>query len=189
MHQASSTRANHQVRQFLAVLLAALLAAPAATARDIHDWSNVKKLNPGTAVHVQLWSGENLAGELDAASDSTLRLSVSDSTAPQTGWSRTLDRAKIHRVARIRHRDLPNPNHWLIGGAVAGGIAGIAVGAAKDAKQGNNGRWIVDGFGGAVLGFVAALAVVGGVLVVKTVSNSTHVRVVYEDAGNPPPPQ
>ncbi len=186
MHAMHPTQPVHRIRQFLAILLAALLAAPAATARNIHDWSNVKKLIPGTPVRIQLWSGENLAGELDAASDSTLRLSVADSTTPQTGWSRTLDRAKIHRVARIRRSDPPNPNHWMIGGALAGGVAGIAVGAAKDAKQGNNGRWIVDGFGGAVLGFVAALAVVGAVLVAKTVSNSTHVRVVYEDPGNPP---
>jgi len=178
----------HATRPFLAVLLAALLAAPALPARENHDWANVKKVKPGTPVRVQLWSGESLGGELDAVSDSTLRLSVTDSSAPQTGWSRTLDRASIHRVARTRRNDPPDPNHWLIGGAVAGGIAGVAVGAAQDAKRGTNGRWLVGGFAGAVIGFMAAVAVVGGVLVVKTVRNSSHVRVVYEDASPPPPP-
>jgi hypothetical protein len=183
-----STQPVHRIRQFLAIILAALLAAPALPARDIHDWANLKKVKLGTPVHVQLWTGETLGGELDAVSDSTVRLSVADSSAPQAGWSRTVDRASIHRVARVRHTDPPNPNHWLIGGAVAGGIAGIAAGAVQDAKHGNNGRWVVDGFAGAVLGFVAAVAVVGGVLVVKTVSSSSHVRVVYEDSGAPPPP-
>jgi hypothetical protein len=177
------------MRQILAVLLAALLAAPAISARDAHDWANVKKLNPGTPVRVLLWSGESLGGELDAVSDSTLRLSVADSSAPQTGWSQTLDRASIHRVSRARRNDPPNPNHWLIGGAVAGGAAGVIVGAVQDARRGTSGRWLLGGFGGAVLGFVAAVAAVGTVAIAKTARNASHVRVVYEDAGAPPPSQ
>lgn len=177
------------MRQILAILIAALLAAPAISARDAHDWANVKKLNPGTHVRVLLWSGESLGGELDAVSDSTLRLSVADSSVAQTGWSRTLDRAGIHRVSRVRRNDPPNPNHWLIAGAVAGGAAGVAVGAVQDAKRGTSGRWLLDGFGGAVLGFVASVAVVGTVAIVKTARNSSHVRVVYEDGGTPPPSQ
>jgi hypothetical protein len=174
------------MRQILAILLAALLAAPALSARDNHDWANVKKLNPGTPVRVLLWSGESLGGELDAVSDSTLRLSVADSSAPQTGWSRTLDRASIHRVSRSRRNDPPNPNHWLIGGAVAGGAAGVVAGAVQDAKNGTNGRWVLGGFAGAVFGFLAAVAAVGTVAIVKTARNASYLRVVYEDGGAPP---
>src|SRR5277367_2277997 len=168
------------MRQILAVLLAALLAAPALPARDNHDWANVEKVKLGTHVRVLLWSGESLGGELDAVSDSTLRLSVADRSAPQTGWSRTVDRASIHRIARVRQNELPNPHHWLVAGAVAGGVAGVATGAVQDARHGDNGRWIVDGFAGAVAGFLAAVAVVGAVAIVKTARNSSHVRVVYE---------
>jgi outer membrane usher protein FimD/PapC len=178
---------THPTRQILAILLAALLAAPAVPARDAHDWANVKKLNPGTPVRVLLWSGESLGGELDAVSDSTLRLSVADRSAPQTGWSRTLDRASIHRVSRARHNDPPNPKRWLIGGTVAGGAAGIAVGAAQDANRGTTGRWLLGGFAGAVLGFLAAVAAVGTVAIVKTARNASQVRVIYEDGGAPPP--
>jgi hypothetical protein len=59
----------------------------------------------------------------------------------------------------------------------------------QDAKRGTSGRWLVGGFGGAVLGFVASVAVVGTVAIVKTARNSSHVRVVYEDGGTPPPSQ
>jgi hypothetical protein len=180
------THAMHRTRPFLAVLLAVLLTAPAVPARDNHDWTNVKKVKPGTPLRVQLWSGENLGGELDAVSDSTLRLSVADSGAPQTGWSRTLDRVSIHRVSRARRNAPPNPNHWLIGGAVAGGVAGIAVGAMQDGKRGTSGRWLLGGFAGAVLGFVAAVAAVGTVAIVKTARNASQVRIIYEDEGAPP---
>jgi hypothetical protein len=173
-------------RPLLAVLLATLLAAPAVPARENHDWADVRKVKPGTAVRVLLWSGESLGGELDAVSDSTLRLSVADSSAPQAGWSRTLDRASIHRVSRARRNDPPNPSHWLVGGAVAGGVAGVAVGAVQDAKHGANGRWLLGGFAGAVLGFVAAVAAVGAVAIVKTARNASQVRVIYEDGGVPP---
>jgi len=177
------------MRQILAVLLAALLAAPALPARDNHDWANVEKVKLGTHVRVLLWSGENLGGELDAVSDSTLRLSVADSSAPQSGWSRTLDRGSIHRVSRARRNDPPNPHPWLIGGAVAGGVAGVAVGAVQDAKRGTNGRWLLGGFAGAVFGFVAAVAAVGTVAIVKTARDASHVRLLYEDPGAPPPSQ
>jgi hypothetical protein len=87
---------------------------------------------------------------------------------------------------RARRNDPPNPSHWLVGGAVAGGVAGVAVGAVQDAKHGANGRWLLGGFAGAVLGFVAAVAAVGAVAIVKTARNASQVRVIYEDGGVPP---
>lgn len=71
-------------------------------------------------------------------------------------------------------------------GAVAGGAIGVGTGAIGDAKHGNNGRWLVDGFAGAVLGFFASCAVLAGVAVVHAAQLPRHTKVIYED-NNPPP--
>jgi len=175
------------MRRTLIALLIALLIVPDLPARTNHDWDNVKKIKPGTTLEIQLKSGDQLYGELDQVSDSGLRIYAADDKSAQTNWHRDLDRNQIRRIVRFRRSsDLPNPSRWMAIGAVAGGAIGVGAGAIGDAKHGNNGRWLVDGFAGAVLGFFASCAVLAGVAVVHAAQLPRHTKVIYED-NNPPP--
>ena len=174
------------MRRTLIALLVALLMVPDLPARTNHDWDNVKKIKPGTILEIQLKSGDHVYGELDQVSDSALRIYAADNNSAQTNWQRDLDRKQIQRIVRFRRSsDLPNPAHWMAIGTVAGGAIGVGAGAIGDAKHGNNGRWLVDGFAGAVLGFFASCAVSAGVAVVHAAQLPHHTNVIYED-NNPP---
>ena len=74
----------------------------------------------------------------------------------------------------------------MIAGAAAGGAAGVGVGIARDAKYGNNGRWVVDGFAGAVLGFFGSCVALAGVAAFHLTQSPGHHKVIYEDDGPPP---
>ena len=175
------------MRRTLIALLIALLFVPNLPARTNHDWDNVKKVKPGTTLEIQLKSGDELYGELDQVSDSSLRIYAAGNNSAQTNWQRDLDRNQIRRIIRFRRSsDFPNPARWMAIGAVAGGAIGVGAGAIGDAKHGNNGRWLVDGFAGAVLGFFASCAVLTGVAVVHVAQLPRHTKLIYED--NSPPP-
>jgi hypothetical protein len=175
------------MRRTLIALLIPLLLVPDLPARSNHDWDNVKKVKPGTTLEIQLKSGDQLYGELDQVTDSGLRFYSVDPNFPQTNWQRDLARNQIRRIVRFRRSsDLPNPKHWMAIGAVAGGAIGVGAGATGDARHGNNGRWLIDGFAGALLGFFASCAVLTGVAVVHAAQLPRHTRVIYED--NSPPP-
>ena len=59
-----------------------------------------------------------------------------------------------------------------------GGAVGATAGAIQDATQGNNGRVLTKGLGGAGMGFFGSCAALAGVGVVATVR---HDKFVYED--------
>ena len=170
------------MRRILVTVLTALLLVPTLPARGKRDWENVKKLKAGAAVEVSLWTGESLSGEVEGVSDTGMQIAaVGGNIDPRVGWLRDFDRANIRSVARTREHRLPDSKRWLIAGTLAGGAIGVTQGAVRDAEHGNNGRWIVGGFAGAVLGFVASCAAVGVVGIVD-VSRGIHRReIVYED--------
>jgi hypothetical protein len=172
------------MRRSLITLLAILMLVPDLCARTNHDWENVKKLKPGTPVEVFLWSGEALSGKIEAVTDSDLQLATAGSSGPGIGWLRDLPRTNIQRIVRMRHANLPDPKRWMIGGALAGGAIGLTAGAASDIKHGNNGRWLLDGFGGAVLGFFGSCVALAAVGTVELVRDVHHHKIVYEDTGS-----
>jgi len=175
------------MRRALMLLLIALTSAPNVPAKNIRNWENAKKLKPGTPVQVILWTGEQISGELDAVTDTDLRLYTSDRTAPQSQWQRSLNRPDIHRIVRYRQAsDLPNLHKWLAIGAGTGAVVGIGVGAARDAKAGNSGRFLIGGLAGAALGFAASCLVLAVATTAHMASHQGYAKLVYEDT--PPPP-
>jgi hypothetical protein len=173
------------MRRMLVTMLISLLLVPPLPARGNHDWKNVKKLKPGAAVEVSLWTGENLSGEVESVSDTGMQIAaVGGNIDPRVGWLRDFDRANIRSVVRMREHSLPNSKRWMIAGALAGSAVGVTQGAVRDAEHGNNGRWIVGGFAGAVLGFVVSCAALGVVAVVDVTRGAYRREVVYEDQGH-----
>jgi len=173
------------MRRMLVPVLISLLLVPTLPARSKRDWENVKKLKTGAAVEVSLWTGESLSGEVEGVSDTGMQIAaVGGNINPRVGWLRDFDRGNIRSVARWREHNLPSSKRWLIAGTLAGGAIGVTQGAVRDAEHGNNGRWIVGGFAGAVLGFVASCAALGVVAVVDTTRGLHRREIVYEDQGH-----
>jgi hypothetical protein len=174
------------MRRTMTVLLIVLLLVPELPARSNNDWEKVKKLKPGTAVQILLWSGDNLRGRIDSVGDAGLHLTMADGSSSQTSRLSELDRISIRRIARIRQPNLPDPKRWMLTGALAGGAIGLTAGTVADLKHGGNYRWFGGGLGGAGMGFLAscmALAAVG----IVDVSRGLRRKVVYEDNVNHPP--
>jgi hypothetical protein len=143
------------VRGFF-VLIAAMLLCPNLRAGDIHNWGNVRKLKRGTPVLIVPSSGANVSGRFESATDSGMRVAVPDRRDPRAASIRTIDRRSVRRVVReAKPVYLPNPKHWMIAGAVAGGTAGVIAGAAEDATEGNDGHWFTKGVAGAGAGVLA----------------------------------
>jgi hypothetical protein len=176
------------MRRMLVAVFISLLLVPTLPARSKREWENVKKLKAGAAVEVSLWTGENLSGEVEAVSDTGMQVAaVGGNIDPRVGWLRDFDRANIRSVARVREHSLPNSKKWMIAGALAGGAVGVTQGAVRDAEHGNNGRWIVGGFAGAVLGFGVSCAALGVVAVVDITRGLHRREIVYEDQGHQSP--
>ena len=176
------------MRRTLTALLIVLLLVPDLPARTNHGWENVKKVKPGTPIQILLWTGDDVRGELDEVSDTGLRLYTADRTAPQTTRERDVDRKNIRRIAVIRHENLPDSGHWMRVGALTGAAVGAAAGGIQGARQGNNGRWILGGLAGALLGFFASCAVLAAVDTAKLAQGQRHAKVIYEAKEPPPPP-
>jgi hypothetical protein len=176
------------MRQALTALLVVLLFVPHLPAKTNHDWDNVKKLHPGTAVEIFLWRAERLDGEIEGVGDAGLQLDSTDFGGARVGALRNLDRTEIRKIVRLHHSNRPpNSHQWLLIGPVAGGAIGATAGAITDARSGHaNAHGLTDGFGGVMLGFVAVLVtltVVDTVVMVRDLHGHA-TRVVYEDTGN-----
>jgi hypothetical protein len=173
------------MRRIVITVLVSLLLVPTLPARSKRDWENVKKLKIGAAVEVSLWTGENLSGEVEGVSNTGMQVAaVGGNIDPRVGWLRDFDRGNIRSVARWREHSLPNSKKWMIAGTLAGGAVGVTTGAVRDAEHGNNGRWIVGGFAGAVIGFGVSCAVLGTVALVDTTRGIHRREIVYEDTGH-----
>lgn len=176
------------MRRMLVAVLVSLLLIPTLPARSKRDWENVKKLKIGAAVEVSLWTGENLSGEVEGVSDTGMQVAaVGGNIDPRVGWLRDFDRGNIRSVARVREHSLPDSKKWMIAGTLAGGAVGVTTGAVRDVEHGNNGRWIVGGFAGAVIGFGVSCAALGAVALVDTTRGLHRREIVYEDQGHQSP--
>lgn len=173
------------MRRFLALLIAVLLAVPALPARS-NKWANVMKLKPGTSVEILLSNGENVSGSIDSASDTGIRLAEPDPTNEQDNGMRTIDRSNARRVVCIVYhpRHLPNQQKWLAIGAAGGGVIGATAGGIGDINHGANGRWLLDGFAGALVGFFASCVGLAVEAIVTVARPTYRGKVVYENGSH-----
>ncbi len=163
----------------LLTILTILLFAPELLARGNHGWEHVEKLKPGSLVLISLWSGETLSGHVVAVSPTALRLSTSYPVDTGTGPLPEVGRATIRRIVHVRRPKLPDPERWMLTGALVGGGIGLVSGAIDDATHHDStGHWITGGLGGAGIGFFGSCAALAGV---GTAALFRHNTVVYED--------
>ncbi len=166
------------MRKLLGTLFAVLLFAPMVFARGSHGWERVEKLKPGTTVLISLWSGETVSGRIETVSPTALQLRTLDREDIGIAQLQELGRANIRRIIHIRQPNLPDPQRWMLNGALIGGGMGLISGAIYDVNHHENYNWFTGALGGAGLGFLASCAVLAGVGVVGLFHHST---LVYED--------
>lgn len=145
-----------------------------------HDWTKVEKLKLGTSLQVELWSGLAVAGKLESATDSGIRLKLWDGTPMEE-----ISRDTVRLVIRLRRSHLGDPHKLLATGAVIAGIAGATAVAISDRNdcQGCKGlRVVAGGAAGAWFGFLAAAMVGAGI---GTADLIHHSNVIYA-AEHPP---
>jgi hypothetical protein len=164
------------MRQVLILVLVLASTSPFVLARNKRDWERAKKLKRGSSVYVTLWKGQPVSGRVVAVDAQVLRLETLyswDNDAPEQ-----IARENVERIVLLRHPLLPDLQKLLIGGALIGGVAGVTIGAIRDAKDSNNGNWAIDGLAGAGLGFFGA-CVTGTGLGVAALFH--HDKLVYQD--------
>jgi hypothetical protein len=166
------------MRKTFAILLAVLFFTPALLAKNNHGWEHVEKLKHGTSILISLWNGRLINGSVDAVGPATLRIDTADPDVG-VGSLEEFDRANIRRIVRTRRRNLPDPDRWMLAGALIGGGVGLTAGVVRDLNDHENYNWFTGAFGGAVLGFVGSCAVLTGVGVVELFHHRT--TLVYED--------
>lgn len=140
-----------------------------------HDWERVKRLKHGTSIYVILDKGQPVSGRYAGADDRRLR--VATIYPWDNGVPEEIARENVRRIVHFRHRILPDPGAMIAGGIVIGGAAGLTTGAVSDVRNGTNGRWLIDGLGGAGAGFFGACMAEAGFGVVALFR---HDKVVYE---------
>jgi len=175
------------MRCILATLLAILMFTPELPARSSHDdWNKVMKLKSGTPVLISLWNGERLGGRIESVTDAGVELDDPDRSSAHGSWQRQIDRSSIQQIARTHEAHLPNPRKWMAIGAAGGAGTAITVGAITEPKATFSGKWLLDGFAGAVLGFIGSCVVVAIVSTGALVRNTHQNRIIYESPGPPP---
>jgi hypothetical protein len=107
----------------LALAFALALATPAAAqsrARSLDDWSNVQTLQAGQKIVVRTKDGDRLSGRFDSANDLLINF-----TDGKRKVSLTRESVKLVQLDRGNSR-----GKGILMGALIGGAAGFAVGAA-----------------------------------------------------------
>jgi hypothetical protein len=166
------------MRKAFVILFAVLLFTPALVAKSKYGWEHVGKLKPGTTVLISLWNGRLISGSVEAVGPATLRIDTADPDAG-VGSLVEFERVNIRRIVRMRRRDLPDPERWMLAGTLIGGGAGLTAGVIRDLNDHQNYNWFTGAFGGAALGFVGSCAILAGVGVVEVFHHRT--TLVYED--------
>jgi hypothetical protein len=166
------------MRKAFVVLLAVLSFTSGLFAKSNHDWKRAEKLKPGTAVLISLWNGRLISGSIEAVGPATLRIDTADPEVGVGSWEE-FDRANIRRIVRMRQKNLPDPERWMLIGTLVGGGVGFTSGAIYDVAHHENYHWLTGGFGGAVLGFFGSSAILAGVGVFDLFRH--HGTLVYED--------
>jgi hypothetical protein len=159
------------------VIVSAFISTP-VFARNKHDWERVKKLRPGAPVYVTLSKGMPISGRVVVAEEHEITLATRypwDNGIPEK-----IDRENVERIVLVKQRHLPDGGKVLVGATLLGGAVGATAGAVNHA-HGDDGRWIVDGLGGAGVGFFLGCVVDVGVGVAAFFQ---HDKLVYESNRN-----
>jgi hypothetical protein len=170
------------MRKILAVLLSVQLLVPVASARTIHDWSNLEKLELDDPLLVVLQTGEKIRGHFIRISEETLSLGVSVPSQFGATYLREIVRADIRKIELVRRaQNLPNPRTWVIGGALIGGAAGVGLGIHRDISEPTacgHACWFLGGAAGAGLGVLAGLMAAAIVGIGRMFRRN---KLIYED--------
>src|SRR5260370_4427789 len=135
------------MRKLLGTLFAVLLFAPMVFARGSHGWERVEKLKPGTSVLISLWSGETVSGRIETVSPTALQLRTLDLEDIGIAQLQEFGRANIRSIIHLRRPNLPDPQRWMITGALVGGGVGLASGAIYDVAHHANSTGLTVSFG------------------------------------------
>ena len=118
------------------ILLAVLLgiSVTASAQADVHDWSNVKNVAPGSDLWIQGTHG-NLSGAFQSADDGELRI-LQWRRRPLVGGSYS----RRYRIPRDQVRQVRFAKRGLsaLAGTAIGVAAGAGIGAAVDAPYRNH---------------------------------------------------
>ena len=165
-------------RKLIAVGFIVLSLTSAGWAKNTHDWEQVEKLKPGTTILIALWNGRLIDGSVDAVGPSSLRMNTAD---PEVGVGslEEFDRVNIRRIVHIRRPGMPEPERWMLIGALAGGAIGLTAGVIDDLSHHENYHWFTGGVGGAGVGFLASCTILAGWGVAELFHH--HRTLVYED--------
>jgi hypothetical protein len=171
------------MRRTVALLLAISMLGPGASAADKNDWTNVKRLHPGSFVIVLLDDKATLRGRVESVTDAAIEIDTADHLSPQLDWSQTIDHAKIEKIVLRRQPHPPDPSKLMAAGAGVGAAGGLILGIVRDERRGENYNWFLDGLVGAGLGFIGAVALS---IPIDTISiaRSARGKVIYEKKGS-----
>lgn len=143
-----------------------------------HDWSRAEKLKPGTAIVVTLWNGRMIHGGVAEVGPAILQIDTADPDIG-VGSLEEFGRADIRKIVRVRMPNLPNPEHWMLVGTIAGTAVGLTAGAIQDLSHHENYNWFLGSLGGAGVGFFGSCAALAGAGFVDLFRS--HDKLVYED--------
>lgn len=171
------------------VLAIAMVVSTSAEARHTprHDWAPVQSLKQGSTVRVFMRNGERLEGYLQATSNDSLKLDV---TEPGSGivltFGRTLARVDVVRLYKA-HLTVDRPRRLsgkeLLIGTAVGVAVGVGVGAIYDA---NHPYGDDPGAGKLTFGILGALLGPAVAAVSRGVANLGHRPVlIYEAPAHP----
>lgn len=157
------------MRSIIFLLGIVALGSLTAAAKDLSDWGAVQRAKPGTPLHVVIYSGNAVDGELISASDSELRLDAAADSSGGLVYSRSIPRVEIREVYKvpIQYERRLSGSAVLLSSLIGIGV-GIGIGAIVDeahpsAEDPGQGKLI-----GGVLGtFVGPAALAVGRLVLN----------------------
>lgn len=171
------------MRSIIFLLGIVALGSLTAAAKDLSDWGAVQRAKPGTPLHVVIYSGNAVDGELISASDSELRLDVAADSSGGLVYSRSIPRVEIREIYKvpIQYERRLSGSAVLLSSLIGIGV-GIGIGAIVDeahpsAEDPGQGKLI-----GGVLGtFVGPAALAVGRLVLNA---THHAKLVYRARPN-----
>lgn len=122
---------------------------------------------------------------MDAVGPAALRIDTAD---PDVGVGSLVEfgRADIRRIVRVRRPSLPDPQRWMLFGALIGGGVGFASRVIYDIAHHENYHWLAGGFSGAVLGFFGSCAILAGVGAVDLFRHHSALVCEGQRAGKTP---
>jgi hypothetical protein len=109
------------------------LGSLTAAAKDLSDWGAVQRAKPGTPLHVVIYSGNAVDGELISASDSELRLDAAADSSGGLVYSCSIPRVEIREVYKvpIQYERRLSGSAVLLSSLIGIGV-GIGIGAMVD---------------------------------------------------------